>query len=218
MHFPARLLAAAVAALVVSGSAAVRAQDSVQPAPAACTLHVWPGRALRSTYSGWFHGGIVDGAVKGRDGYRKLPEQPLDTARQRQVLERADIAGALGLSGYAVVIHPDALDSRTLRSTPGPWLDDGRACHAEFAVDDVFFQEDLVTGRSLKVIYRYRSFRGPATPERSFGQIISEKLLLFPPARPEDDPAPGLDELAVAMAKSITDFGSALAAPPLRKR
>jgi hypothetical protein len=27
--------------------------------------------------SGWLHGGLVDGAVNGRDGYRKLPEQPL---------------------------------------------------------------------------------------------------------------------------------------------
>lgn len=207
--------------LVASGltaGTAVHAQDTVPPTAAtSCTLHVWPGSSLRSTYSGWLHGGLVDGAVNGRDGYRKLPEQPLDTAKQKQVLESLDLTSALGLSGYRVVVHAETLDSRTMRTTAGPWLPDGGACHAELAVDDVFYQEDVFSGRWLKVIYRYRSFRGLTTPERSFGQIISEKLTLFPPAKPEDDPKPGFDELAAAMGKSINDFGRALTAPPRKK-
>lgn len=212
------LLAGASAALAVLAGTAVRAQESAAAPPATCTLHVWPGSSLRSTYSGWLHGGLVDGAVNGRDGYRKLPEKPLDTARQKLVLEGLDIAAALGLSGYTVVVHAETLDSRTMRTTPGPWLADGGACHAELAVDDVFFQEDVFSGRWLKVIYRYRSFRGAATPERTFGQIMSEKLTLFPPAKPEDDPSAGFDELAAAMGKSIKDFGAILQAPPRKKR
>jgi hypothetical protein len=211
-------LSGALAATGLLSCPAAQAQDSAQTGSGSCTLHVWPGSPLRSTYSGWIHGGLVDGAVNGRDGYRKLPEKPLDTARQKLVLEGTDIAAALGLSGYAVVVHPEALDSRTLRTTSGPWLADGGACHAELAVDDVFYQEDVFSGRSLKVIYRYRSFRGAATPERTFGQIITEKLTLFPPAKPEDDPKPGFDELAAAMGKSIKDFGTVLTAPPRKKR
>lgn len=202
---------AAAAASVLLTSSAQGAEDIPTPIEAAaCSLHVWPGNALRSTYSGWIHGGIVDGAVNGREGYRKLPEEPLGTARQKVVLEKANLAGALGLAGYTVVVHANALDSRTLRTTPGPWLPDGGACHAELAVDDVFFQEDVFSGRYLKVIYRYRSFRGDNKPERTFGQIITERLLLFPPAKPEEDPQAGIDELAAAMNKSIVDFGSAL--------
>lgn len=212
------LLAGTLATLAGFTGTATHAQESAPAPTSACTLHVWPGSSLRSTYSGWLHGGLVDGAANGRDGYRKLPEKPLDTARQKQVLEGIDIAAALGLAGYTVVVHPETLDSRTLRTTPGPWLADGGACHAELAVDDVFFQEDVFSGRSLKVIYRYRSFRGAATPERTFGQIISEKLTLFPPAKPEDDPRPGFDELAAAMGKSIKDFGAVLMAPPRKKR
>lgn len=210
------LTATLCAALVLPLVPPAHAEDRADAA--LCTLHVWPGSALRSTYLGWFHGGIVDGAVTGRDGYRKLPEQPLDTAQQRKVLEGSDIAATLGLAGYKVVIHPEALDSRTMRTTPGPWLPDGGACHAELAVDDIFFQEDVISGRYLKVIYRYRSFQGAATPTRSFGQIIGEKLVLFPPAKPEDDPRPALDELNAAMGRSIRDFGAALTAPPRKKR
>lgn len=222
----------AVAPFLLGISLPSKAQDVTAPAltteaPAApapaCSLHVWPGSSLRSTYYGWLHGGIVDGAVNGRDGYKKLPEGPLDTERQREVLAGVDIAKALGLNGYAVTVHSAALDSRTLRSTPGSWLAASAsssvpsACQAELAIDDVFFQEDVFSGRYLKVIYRFKRFDGAQTPSRSFGQIMAVKLLAFPPAQ-GTDPAPAMKELGAALARSVEDFGSALNAPPKMKK
>lgn len=178
-----------------------------------CELHVWPGNDLRSTYHGWFHGGIVDGAIQGREGYRSIPLKPLATATQRERLQQLPLADVMGLAGYDVIIHDSALDSRTLRATPGRLATNSPPCYAELAVDDVFFQEDIVDGRFLKVLFRFRKFDGPA-PTRQFGAYIQEKLLIFPPAKPDTDPKPGMDELAHAFGQAVSGFGTALNRPP----
>lgn len=183
-----------------------------------CELHVWPGSALRSTYYGWFHGGIVDGAVQGREGYRRLPEEPLSTQRQFAVMQASDLPALLGLPGFKTVFHAHALDSAKLRTTPGRYTAEGGPCHAELAIDDVFYQEDVFSGRFLKVIIRFKRFEGGAMPSRTFGSIIQEKLTQFPPTRPDDDPRPALDELSSAFASGLRDFGKALNASPRKKK
>lgn len=189
-------------------------EDAAAPSnTASCELHVWPGNDLRSTYHGWFHGGIVDGAVQGREGYRVLPSNPLTTSAQLGRLQQLPLADVMGLTGYAVIIHDSALDSRTLRATPGRLAPNPPSCYAELAVDDVFFQEDIVEGRFLKVLFRFRKFDGPA-PTRQFGTYIQEKLLIFPPAQPDADPEPGMDELAHAFGQAVSGFGKALNLPP----
>lgn len=224
-------LLTATLAFIGTVQSSASAQEAVAPAttteaPAApapaCSLHVWPGSNLRSTYYGWLHGGIVDGAVNGRDGYKKLPSGPMDTDRQKEILSSVDVAKALKLDGYAVTVHSNALDSRTLRGTPGSWLATGNgtapaACQAELAIDDVFFQEDVFSGKFLKVIYRFKRFDGGETPSRSFGQIIAIKLIAFPPAE-GTDPKAAMDELGTALARSVDDFGAALTAMPKKKK
>lgn len=207
-----------VATLVAVPASAQDASSAPSTGDATCILHVWPGSQLRSTYSGWLHGGIVDGAVNGREGYQKLPEAPLDTARQRQLLAKVDIASALGLPGYGIIIHEEALDSRTMRESAGPWTPSPGSCHAELAVDDAFYQEDVFSGRYLKVIYRFRRFANNQTPERSFGQIVAERLVIFPPIKPGDNVQAGLSELGEAFAKSVGDFGTLLQAPQRKKK
>lgn len=180
--------------------------------PSICELHVWPANDLRSTYHGWFHGGLVDGAVQGREGYRKLPDSPLGTARQVEVLHTLPVAERLGLPTYRTVIHDNALDSRTVRQATGRLLTEASRCYAELVVDDAFFQEDVVTGKYLKVLYRFRSFDGE-TPVRRFGTYSQIKLLLFPPTTREDGDA-ALDELTKAYGDALGEFGAALNKPP----
>lgn len=193
-------------------SASAWAQET-QPAistVASCELHIWPGNDLRSSYHGWFHGSIVDGAVQGREGYRTLPSNPLPVATQRERLQHMPLADLLGLPNYSVVVHEASLDSRTLRSTPGRLATHSPSCYAELAIDDIFFQEDLVEGRFLKVLFRFRAFTDKATPTRRFGTYIQEKLLIFPPTQVGVDPAPGMNELATAFEKTVSGFGNAL--------
>ena len=81
-----------------------------QGAGSECEFHVWPGSNLRSVYSGWLHGGIVDGAVNGREGYNPLPPDPLPPGKQlnelrqmvreeRDSFSRGDRGAGIRLSG-----------------------------------------------------------------------------------------------------------------------
>ncbi|MCT2399684.1 hypothetical protein [Novosphingobium mangrovi (ex Huang et al. 2023)] len=182
----------------------------------ACELHVWPADGLRSTYHGWFHGGIVDGAVEGREGYRKLPGIPLDTPHQVELLRASPLAEALALPGYRTLVHEQALDSNTARHTPGRLIADAPSCYAELVVDDVFFQEDIVNGKFLKILFRYRSFDGDALTRR-FGTYTQVPLTAFPPATPDAVVAASSD-IDQAYERSLTEFGTALQSPPKQKK
>lgn len=173
---------------------------------------------MRSTYHGWFHGGIVDGAVQGREGYRKLPERPLSTMRQVEILRSLPLAGLVGLPGHQVVLHDYALDSRTLRSSEGRLARDTPQCYAELAIDETFFQEDVFDGRFLNILFRFREFNGGDVPARTFGTYIQTKMALFPPNSPEEDVTAAIEELGTAYAAGVGKFGAALTAPPKSRK
>ncbi len=211
-----RLVACVLGAALLAGPAL--AEEVPAAATQTCELHVWPGNDLRSIYSGWFHGGIVDGAVQGRDGYKPLPSRPLTAERQLERLRGLPVAQLLGLNDYAVVLHEKPLDSRTLRTTAGRLAPDTGACYAELAVDDVFFQEDIIDGRFLKALFRFRKFDGDTVPSRSFGAYVQRRLTLFPPKTPETDPQAGFDELVTQFGEAVTEFGQSLTKPPKTSR
>lgn len=207
----------ASASPVLAQEAPVPAKPPAPPEESAqCQLHAWPANDLRSTYYGWMHGGIVDGAVQGREGYRQLPPTPLSPARQAEIMRAAPLADLLGLPGYSIIVHDEALDSRTLRQTPGRLIQAAPACYAELVVDDVFFQEDVFTGKYLKALYRFRSFAGEEQTRR-FGAYSQVRLTLFPPATPDAD-GPAFDELGTAYGQALSEFGTALNTPARKKR
>ena len=193
------------------------ARNDIDPsATLACELHVWPADAVRSTYSGWFHGGIIDGAVQGRDGYTKLPDSILTPKTQLRTLDELGLADAMQLPGYAVVLHEDPLPSRVIRAAKGRILPEAPTCYAELVTDDVFFQEDIVDGRFLKAIFRFRQFDGGDAPSRSFGTYIQYRLTQFPPAEPEQLEA-ALEEFRLAYGQAVRQFGVALNRPAKKK-
>ncbi len=194
---------------------AARAQ--AEPAPAApaapaatatqCVLHVWPGRAFHSVYYGWAHGGTIDGAQKGRKGYPPLPDEPLSVEIQLAELRKIDIPAALGLSGYRTVLHDAPLDVKALRGATGRQLAESGPCYAELMIDNMVFQNNVLSGRWLNVIYRFRQFEGDAPgPVRSYGTYVLARTTLFPPDA-ETDPQPALAELRAAFAQTVTGFG-----------
>lgn len=206
-------------ALALPLIAGVAAPATAQEAPVApeCELHVWPTDAVRSTYSGWFHGAIVDGAVQGRDGYRKLPDSILTPEAQVRTLGELDLPTLLQLPGYRVVLHPDRLPSRVIRATPGRLVPGTPACYAELVTDDVFFQQDLVDGRFLKAIFRFRQFDGGETPGRTFGSYVQYRVTQFPPQEPEQLDA-ALEEFRLAYGQAVREFGEALNRPDKKKK
>ena len=207
---------------VALGLAASAAAQDATPDPSApterrCELHVWPTDAVRSTYSGWFHGGIVDGAVQGRDGYKKLPDSILSPEAQVRTLGELDLPALMQLPGYSVVLHPERLPSRVIRTTPGRLVPGTPDCYAELVTDDVFFQQDLVDGRFLKAIFRFRQFSGGDAPARTFGTYVQYRVTQFPPEEPEQLDA-ALEEFRLAYGQAVREFGEALNRPAKKKK
>lgn len=186
------------------------------PVTADCELHVWPGAGLNSIYNGWFHGGIVNGAVTGRDGYAAVPSEPINTRAQADLLAKAQLQDLLKQPGYRLVLHPEALPSRTIRST-ATRIAPVAGCYAELVVDTVVFQQDWVDGSFLKVLFRYRDFGSDSLPRRSFGAWVKTRLLLLPP-KPDTDMAAAAAEVRAAFSNDIALFAAALLKPPKDKK
>jgi hypothetical protein len=197
----------------------VSAQAQEAEASPACELHVWPSSPVRSSSNNYFvMRSIVDGAVQGRDGYAKLPENILAPDTQLRTLDEVGVIETLGLPGYTVVMHEQPLPSRVIRTTPGRLQPDSAACYAEFVTDDVFYQEDAISGRRLKAIFRFRQFDGGSqTPTRSFGTYTQLPLTLFPPKTPDAVDA-ALEEFRVAYGGAVKEFGAALNKPAKGKK
>lgn len=213
-----RMSAAVFLAASFAGNGAAQSSDPDQmviaavdaPAPASgCELHVWPSSGLRSVYHGWFHGGIVDGAVKGRDGYPEVPADPLDTAQQLDMIRAAALQDVLLRSDYAVVVHDTPQSTVTIRQNPGRLSPSTSACYAELILEDVFFQQDVVNGGSLKTLIRFRDFGAADRFTRQFGTWTKTQLLAFPPKEPAMN-AEALAEIRGAFRSNLFQFAGAL--------
>lgn len=186
-----------------------------QTSPAAgaensCELHVWPSAGLNSAYHGWFHGGINNGAVNGREGYPSVPAKPIDSAAQRAVLGGMDLATLFDLKGYKVIVHDEALESRTIRSTPGRFTPSASPCYTELVIDTIVFQQDVIEGRFLKMLARFRDFgTGGDTPRRTFGTWVQSRLSKFPPAA-DADVSEAIADLNMAFKDDVGTFAGFL--------
>ena len=204
------MLSVVVAAAVAGASP----QDGAQPVQAtACELHVWPGSKLGSVYSGWVRGGIVNGAVTGRNGYPRTPADAINTDEQAALLKGAQPQDLLKLSDYRLVVHDQALPSSVIRRSATRISNSTSPCYAELIVDDVMLQhDDFVSGKYLKVLFRYREFGAAPAPTRVFGTWVQSRLTKFPPKTPEEEEA-AIEEVKLAYFKNIAAFASALHAP-----
>lgn len=201
----------AVAAAQDALSTGLNQPPAIDAPPVVCELHVWPSNGLRSVFHGWTRGGIVDGAVTGREGYPVIPKDPIDAARQAALLRSTNVADSVGLPGYRVIVHDTSLESRVIRTSTNRIADSSSPCYAELIADDVFLQQDMVNGNFLKSLVRFRQFDASASPETIFGTFVQTKLATFPPKpdRPQDNQV-ALDELHAAYVANFDAFGAAM--------
>ncbi|WP_448500818.1 hypothetical protein [Sphingomonas sp.] len=204
---------AALFAVLATGWAGIAHSRDQADDPAACTLHVWPSDGLGSVYSGWFHGGIVNGAVNGRDGYPPVAKDPLMPSAQTDAIAEAAPQRLIGDGQARLVVHDAPLPSRTARSSAGRIAADATGCYGELIVDDVTLRQDLVTGSHLMTLFRYRHFGDADLPDRSFGTWVKTKLNVDP----AKDPNQAAPELRRAYIANFSLFADALARPA-RKR
>lgn len=203
--------------LVAAASVGTPASGAEPPSPSSCELHIWPAAGLNDSYYGWFHGGIADGSAKERRGYPSFPDDPLTMTKQAATLRALPLADWLKLPSHRVIVHDEALESRVVRTQTTRYRTDSPPCYAELVLDDVFFQQDVIYGRFLRTLFRFRDFgTGGETPERTFGSWTRTRLNLFPPAEgAAADTA--LAELPQALGNTVEQFGAALNKPPKRK-
>lgn len=198
----------ALLALAWASLSAAQAQD----APAACEFHAWPGEGLTSIYYGLLHGGIVNGGQQGRRGYPRVPPNAMATAIQAELLAEAQPQRIMAHPDHRLIVHPEALDSRTIRTSRGRIADSVSPCYVELIVDDVVLQQDFVNGAKLRVLFRYRDFGPDGEPRNSFTTWADTSLDSFPPRTEADIPA-ALSEMRGAFRSDITVFAGALRGP-----
>jgi hypothetical protein len=178
-----------------------------------CELHVWPGDSLMSVYYGWLHGSVVNGQIMGRPGYPRVPPNSIDSAAQSAILAEMEPQRLLAQPGHRLVVHGEALPSRTIRANAGRLADSASACYSELVVDDVVLQQDGISGSFLKTLFHYRDFGADAQPRRSFATWSQTRLTIFPPRQPDQLEA-ALAELRQAYRRNLTQFSAAATRPP----
>lgn len=207
-----------VAAALALGAALPATAEEAAPATPGCELHVWPAEDFHTVYYGWAHGGTIDGGFKQRPGYARLWVDPLAMKRQAEILGLQPIPSLLGLPDYRMVVHPQRLSSQVIRSTPGRLLPESPPCYAELVVDTVVLQHNVLRGKDLNVIYRFRKFGAAPTPERSFGTFVVTPVNLVLSDKELPEPKAFAAEMERAYIATITEFATRLQAPPKRAK
>jgi len=127
-------------------------------------------------------------------------------------MSAAGLPSLLAKQGYQVVTHPDPLASRVIRTTPGRIDQTPSPCYAELMVDTVTFQQDIINGTKLRMLFRYRDFANTPTPQRVFSSWVETKLMMFPPKTPDVSDA-ATAEFRQAYTNNIRQFAALLTRP-----
>lgn len=181
-------------------------ETDVGTSSAVCELHIWPSKGLRSAYYGWFHGGLVDGAVTGRDGYPPVPNNALGTDNQIEIIGKIDFS-ELNLSDpdTQIIVHNESLESRVIRKTEGRIDNSSAPCYAELIIEDIFFQQDAFSGKRLRTLFRYKDFESGDKLTFRYGSWFTSDLAAFPPANEAEVDAAIL-EITEAFTNTLKDF------------
>jgi hypothetical protein len=207
-----------IAAAAALGAALPASAQEAAPANRSCELHVWPAEDFHTVYYGWGHGGTVDGGFKQRTGYARLWVDPLAMKRQAEILSAQPIPDLLGLLDYRMVVHPQRLSSQVIRTSPGRLVPDTPPCYAELVVDTVVLQHNVLHGKGLNVIYRFRQFGAAPAPERTFGTFVVAPVNLVLSDKELPEPTAFAAEMERAYVATIGEFATRLQAPPKKAK
>lgn len=124
-----------------------------------CVLHVWPGPNARSSYTGWFHGGAVDGDRRGIAGYPNMHGAALDTAAQRRLLGSIDWAKLLDTPASAVVLHDSPPEPQDQLARAVPLMAGAPACYDELIIHSVFVEGAALSSKSVRLLLIAKRWR-----------------------------------------------------------
>lgn len=154
--------------------AALPAQAS-SVAQAGCVLHVWPGADARSSYTGWFHGGAVDGDRRGIAGYPNMHGAALDTAAQRRLLGGIDWARMQDGAARAIVLHDAPPQPQDELGRTKPLIADAPACYDELIVHSVFVEGAALSSKSVRLLIIAKRWRPEQANALTFSAMTVAK-------------------------------------------
>jgi hypothetical protein len=160
----------------VSASAPLSPSDA-SPA-ASCELHIWPADTTHTSYSGWMHGGAVDGARRGIKGYPDLHAEALDTAQQARLLATIDWRGAAGDPTLTVVVHPAPTGSDNDRARTVRLVGGSGTCYREVIITSSIVEAAAFSTRSVRVLALRKRFDGAGGAPVNFSSM-SEAVIQF---------------------------------------
>lgn len=201
-----------------------------QTASAACELHIWPTENYVGQQMGGLgmFGGLVGAAIeqaanKGKTATLKdLMHDYLSPDAQVDALRTADVAGALGLAGYTIVIEPAVPSDAAAKADPavkaairamdatirkGERLSGATTpCYAELVGGDILYVKKPMWGTNLFAGWTFRDFgRDGTTKLRSFTGQVKIPLSVFPARTPDQAEAAKAD-LRNAYARDFAEY------------
>ena len=212
-----RRSAALALALTFAGPAA--AQDAAAPAPAAlaqpdtqCELHVWPAERFNAMTTGWLSGFGVVGAVaegaanadKNKDNRTQIASA-LEPQGQLDALTSLELTNLLKAKPARVIVHPEALDRKTINKISTRRAQSASPCYSELIVADVLYQKAAIYGRSLKTLFMYREFGAARDKPWIYKAWGGNGLKIFPP-KPGEDVQAANDELVNTFKKNFEEY------------
>lgn len=190
--------ALAVAAAVLASPALAQTEEAAA-APAAasatseCELHIWPAERFNAMTTGWLSGFGVVGAVadaagnadKNKDNRTQIAAA-LDSQGQVDALTSMNLVELLKARPSKIVVHPEALDRKTINKIDTRRAESRSPCYAELIVADVFYQKAAIYGRSLRTLFMYRNFGASDKKPAIYKAWGGNGLKMFPPKEGED--------------------------------
>jgi hypothetical protein len=210
-------LVAATLAIALAPAAAAFGQDAPAPAAAAqpdtaCELHVWPAERFNAMTTGWLSGfGVVGAVAEGAGNADKNKSDrtrlagALEPQGQLDALTSLELTRLLKAKPARIVVHPEALDRKTINKIKTRRADSASPCYSELIVADVFYQKAAIYGRSLKTLFMYRDFGAAKTDPWTYKAWGGNGLKIFPP-KPGEDVQAANDELVTTFKKNFEEF------------
>ncbi|MEH3122507.1 MAG: hypothetical protein PGN16_11095 [Sphingomonas phyllosphaerae] len=202
---PAKIIMAGVALLSVN---VVQAQERQNAAE--CELHIWPSLEIDGVHMGalGLFGAIgaaadASGRKSERASIADLMLQGLPADAQIEELERADVASALGLTGYRIIAEPAVPSKASAKADPAlrqrreairaglktrnRLTSSAAPCYAELIGDRIFYVKTPLVSGTLNAGWTFRDFgrAASAKPSISSGEV-KNSLKAFPPKTPDD--------------------------------
>lgn len=142
----------------------------------ACVLHVWPAASARSSYTGWFHGGAVDGDRRGIKGYPAMHGEVLTTPIQQQLLTSIDWPAILNRRGLSVVVHDQPPEPQDDVSRTNSLIANRPDCYQELLVHSVLVEGAAFSAKSVRVMIIAKSWQSANASPATYSAMANEPV------------------------------------------